>query len=60
MHSAVVSPDGEGMVVVGGSRGSGPLQVFFADAWIFHFGTDRASLTRNTQHGTRYTQSEEG
>jgi hypothetical protein len=37
LHSAVVSPDGENMVVVGGFSGSGSVN--FADAWSFHFGT---------------------
>ncbi|ELR21035.1 Leucinezipper-like transcriptional regulator 1 (LZTR-1), putative [Acanthamoeba castellanii str. Neff] len=37
LHSAVVSPDGESMVVVGGFSGSGSVN--FADAWSFHFGT---------------------
>jgi hypothetical protein len=41
LHSAVVSPDGESMVVVGGFSGS----VNFSDAFRFHFGAHPLNTT---------------
>jgi hypothetical protein len=41
LHSAVVSPDGESMVVVGGYSGS----VNFSDAFRFHFGAPHTHWT---------------